>query len=141
MEGHDTEFEMMVATAYDKLPEWIRVKMKNIAITVEELVDSETVRDMDLDDHMGLLGLYRGVPQTKRSVSAGFEMPDTIVLYRLPILDEASDSGKSVEDVIFETLWHEIAHHFGLSEEDVMRREGEEFGTDQNPNENDDGEI
>lgn len=122
------EFEKAVADAYERLPQKIQEKMRNVAITVEDLVDSETVREMELESHMDLLGLYRGVPQTERTVAAGYELPDTIVLYRLPILDEADLSGKSAEDVIFETLWHEVAHHFGLSEEDVMRREAEEFG-------------
>ncbi|MBX4209553.1 metallopeptidase family protein [Candidatus Parcubacteria bacterium] len=121
-------FEEIVARAYEKLPRWIKEKMKNVAVTVEDLVDSQTVADMNLDDHMDLLGLYKGVPQTERTVMAGFELPDTIVLYRMPILDEALDSGKPVEDVVFETLWHEIAHHFGLSEEDVQKRQNEEFG-------------
>jgi predicted Zn-dependent protease with MMP-like domain len=121
------EFEKLVSEAYDKLPSWIKEKMKNVAITVEDLVDVDTVREMNLDSHMDLLGLYKGVPQTERTVAAGFELPDTIVLYKLPILDESDVSGKSVADVIFETLWHEIAHHFGLSEEDVARREREQF--------------
>ncbi|HEU0080962.1 MAG TPA: metallopeptidase family protein [Candidatus Paceibacterota bacterium] len=122
------EFEETVARAYDRLPEWIRARMKNVAITVEDLVDTQTVHEMELEDHMGLLGLYKGVPQTERTVQAGFELPDTIVLYRLPILEEALDTGKTVDDVVYETLWHEVAHHFGLGEEDVHRREGEEFG-------------
>ncbi len=124
----DKSFEAVVAAAYDRLPGWVRDKVKNVAVTVEDFVDYETAREMDLEDQMGLLGLYRGVPQTERTVMAGFELPDTIVLYRMPILEEALDSGKTVEDVAFETLWHEIAHHFGLTEEDVQRREREEFG-------------
>lgn len=124
----EPDFEAIVAAAYDRLPGWIREKVKNVAVTVEDFVDAETVADMGLDDYMSLLGLYRGVPQTERSVAAGFELPDTIVLYRMPILEEALDSGKPVEDVVFETLWHEIAHHFGLGEEDVRKREEEEFG-------------
>lgn len=125
----EEEFDTLVAQAHERLPEWIKKKMKNVAITVEDLVDAETVRSMNLDSYMDLLGLYKGVPQIHRENAAGYEFPDTIVLYRLPILDEADISGKKVEDVIFETLWHEIAHHFGLTEEEVERREREEFGS------------
>ncbi len=124
----EEEFDALVARGYERLPEWIKKKMKNVAITVEDLVDAETVRSMNLDSYMDLLGLYKGVPQIHRENAAGFEFPDTIVLYRLPILDEADISGKKAEDVIFETLWHEIAHHFGLTEDEVERREREEFG-------------
>lgn len=129
MEDFSVEnFERVAGEMYDKLPEWIRSRVKNVAIIIEDTVDTETVRDMELESHMDLLGLYRGVPQTERSVTAGFELPDTITLYRMPILEEAEISGKLVEDVIYETLWHEIAHHFGLGEDDVQRREREEFG-------------
>ena len=122
------EFEKAVAVAFDKLPEWIKAKMKNVAITIEDMVDTETAHEMNLDTQMDLLGLYRGVPQTGRENAAGISFPDNITLYILPILDEADIKGKTPEEVIFETLWHEVAHHFGLSEEDVEKREREEFG-------------
>lgn len=127
-EKHQEEFEVLVASAFEKLPDWVKDKVKNVAILVEDLVDSETVRDMNLDSHMDLLGLYRGVPQIDRENAAGISFPDTITLYRLPILEEADDSGKPAGAVIFETLWHEIAHHFGWGEEDVERMERERFG-------------
>lgn len=125
---HDGDFDTLVAQAFGRLPDWIQAKVKNVAIIVEDIVDTETVHDMNLDSHMDLLGLYKGVPLIERTVQAGFELPDTIVLYRLPIQDHALDTGKPVADVVFETLWHEIAHHFGLGEEDVQKRESEEFG-------------
>jgi acetylglutamate kinase len=124
----EKEFSALIADAYEKLPLWIRQKTKNVALLAEDTPDDETVRDMNLEDRMELLGLYRGVPLTERTVQAGFELPDSIVLYRLPILEESDMSGKPVADVVFETLWHEIAHHFGLNEDDVMHRETEEFG-------------
>ncbi len=128
---HDTEhrkFEKIVAAAYDKLPEWVRLQMNNIALTIEDFVDSETVEKMKLDSYMDLLGLYKGVPLTDRENAAGISFPDTITLYRMPILDEADVSGKTVEQVVFETLWHEVAHHFGLTESQVEAREREKFG-------------
>jgi acetylglutamate kinase len=120
------EFEKKAAEAFNRLPAWIKGKMDNVAITIEELVDEETVHDLHLDSHMDLLGLYRGVPKTNRE-NAGVAFPDNITLYVLPILDEADVKGKTVEDVIYETLWHEVAHHFGLGEADVEKREKEEF--------------
>lgn len=128
---HDAEhrkFEKIVAAAYDKLPEWVRLQMNNIALTIEDFVDSETVEKMKLDSYMDLLGLYKGVPLTDRENAAGISFPDTITLYRMPILDEADVSGKTVEQVVFETLWHEVAHHFGLTESQVEAREREKFG-------------
>lgn len=122
------KFEKIVAGAYEKLPEWVRAQMNNIALTIEDFVDPETVEAMKLDSYMDLLGLYKGVPLIDREHTAGVSFPDTITLYRMPILDEADVSGKSVEQVVFETLWHEVAHHFGLTESDVEKREREKFG-------------
>ncbi len=122
------EFEITVAKAFDRLPDWIKSKVTNVAITTEDFVDTETVADMNLDSYMDLLGLYKGVPQTEREHGTGFAYPDTITIYRMPVIEESLVSGKTVEEVVFETLWHEIAHHFGLSEADVERREKEEFG-------------
>lgn len=122
-------FEAVVGEAYDRLPEWVRSKMDNVAVTVEDVVDDDTARDMGLESNMELLGLYRGVPLIDRDSSAGLWLPDVISLYRLPIEEEAVESGKSVSDVAYETLWHEVAHHFGLDEEAVLKRESEEFGS------------
>lgn len=123
-----SEFEALIAEAYDRLPEWVREKVKNVALIAEDVVDEETMRDMGLETNMELLGLYRGVPLTERYHDAGMMFPDVISLYRLPIEEESAESGKPLREVVFETLWHEIAHHFGLDEDAVQRREEEEFG-------------
>lgn len=107
------EFEKIVVTALDQVPERFRAKMKNIAVLVEEgNADGE------------LLGLYQGIPQTERGEGYGAVLPDTITLYMKPIVREAQTSGQAVEAVVEETLWHEIAHYFGMDEEGVHMREG-----------------
>lgn len=118
-------FEAHIADAFDRLPEWVRHKVRNVAIIAEDVVDEETVTDMGLDSNMDLLGLYRGIPLTERSHDAGLAFPDVISIYRLPTIEEAEESGKPVGEVVFDTLWHEIAHHFGLDENAVARREEE----------------
>ncbi|MFA6158364.1 MAG: metallopeptidase family protein [Candidatus Paceibacterota bacterium] len=121
------DFENLVAQAFDRLPEWVRQKVQNVAVIAEDVVDEETMLDMGLESNMDLLGLYRGVPLTERNYEAGLVFPDVIFLYKLPIEEEAVESDLSVRDVVYETLWHEIAHHFGLDEDAVQKREGEEF--------------
>jgi predicted Zn-dependent protease with MMP-like domain len=120
-------FDEIVGKAYERLPEWIRTKVKNVALLVEDVPDAETVKELELQSNMELLGFYRGVPRTVKNNDESFTMPDSIVLYKLPIEDEAKMTGKSVEDVAYETLWHEIGHHFGLDEDDIQKREKEEF--------------
>ena len=72
-----------------------------------------------------LLGLYRGIPLTKRGDNYTAALPDTITLFRLPIIRAAWDDGISVRQMIEKTVWHEVAHHFGLDEEQVRKREQE----------------
>ena len=122
------QFEGLINRAYERLPKWVKDKVKNVAILTAPVADEDTMLAMDLKTEMDLLGLYQGLPLTARDHGVGVEFPDTITLYKFPIEDEAARSGKSVADVIFETLWHEIAHHFGLDEEAVEKREKEEFG-------------
>lgn len=122
------EFNDMIAAAYSRLPQWIRDKTTNVALLLEEIPDRETAEDLGLTSDTELLGLYKGVPLTERGTEDGFELPDTITLYQVAIEEEAHHSGKHVSDVIYETLWHELGHHFGHDEAGIQKREGEEFG-------------
>lgn len=122
------EFETMVQDAFARLPEKFRALVKNVAILTEDVVSEKTRRELHLASNKELLGLYTGVPRTERHNDAPFGFPDTITLYRLPIEEHARELGKAMPDVIYETLWHEIGHHFGLDEDGVQKREREEFG-------------
>ena len=123
-------FETLIADAFARLPEWIREEAKNVALLAEEIPDRETVEELGLDSDTELLGLYRGVPKTERNNDAGFELPDTVTLYKRAIEEEAFAKDKPVADVIYETLWHELGHHFGHDEAGIQKREAEEFGED-----------
>lgn len=122
------EFEKVVAdVGYSCVPEPFRSKIRNVALVIEDDVPDELADELGLDDDETLLGFYHGVPQTARgdAYGIGITLPDTISLFRLPILDEAEETGKSVRRVVEETIWHEVGHHFGLDEDEVMRRERE----------------
>lgn len=114
--------------AFLRLPEKFRTLVKNVALLTEDVVSEKTRRELKLASNRELLGLYRGVPRTERHNDSGFAFPDTITLYKRPIEEHARETGKALPDVIYETLWHEIGHHFGLDEDGVQRREREEFG-------------
>ena len=112
---HRADFEKLVAEGFERRPQWVREKISNVAILVEEgLGDDET-----------LLGLYHGIPLAARgeNYGVGMTLPDTITLYQIPIEEAAEDDGKDVRDVVAETIWHEFAHHFGIDEAEVRRRE------------------
>ena len=120
-----SEFENMVAEGFEQLPEWVRGKIKNVALLVEDEPSPEDRKAQGLSDEETLLGLYKGIPLSARGeeYGVGITLPDTITLYRLPIEDAAAEDGKDVRNVIAETIWHEFAHHFGMDEGEVKARE------------------
>lgn len=121
------EFEKIVAEGYERLPEWVRLKIKNVAILIEDIPSEEDRALQGLTDDETLLGLYKGVPLSERGseYGEGFVMPDTITLYRLPILEATKEDRIDVRDVVADTIWHEFAHHFGINEDGVAKLEAE----------------
>jgi len=122
---HRDEFEKLVGEGFERLPEWIRDKIRNVALLVEDEPSGEDRKMERLAEDETLLGLYKGIPLSERGehYGVGLTMPDTITLYQLPIEDAATEDGKDVREVIAETIWHEFAHHFGMDEHQVRDRE------------------
>ena len=120
-----TEFEKLVAEGFERLPEWVRAKIKNVALLAEDEPSHEDREAEGLADDETLLGLYKGIPLSARGeqYGVGMTMPDTITLYQLPIEEAAAEDGKDVRDVVADTIWHEFAHHFGMDEHEVRERE------------------
>lgn len=132
LDGVDVaDFGRLVAEEYPRaVPGQFQPLVKNCAVLVEDDPEPELLDDMGIPDGDTLLGLYRGRPLAERGADYGVggELPDTVTLYRLPILDEANEAGggeAEVRRVIRETIWHEVAHHFGLDEDAVMGMEEE----------------
>lgn len=127
-------FEHLVADEFSRaVPEKFRVRIKNVAVLVEDEPNDETRREEGLSENETLLGLYHGVPATARGseYGVGATLPDTITLFQTPIEDEArevaaeehTDVETATRKVIRDTIWHEIAHYFGMDEQDVRQRE------------------
>lgn len=116
------------------LPMRIREKIRNVALLMEDEPSEQDRTAQGLAPHETLLGLYKGVPLSERgeSYGVGVFMPDTITLYRLPILEAAAEERmpyeEAVRKVIAETIWHEFAHHFGMSEQEVQSWERARWG-------------
>jgi predicted Zn-dependent protease with MMP-like domain len=120
------EFESLVSEiGFSSVPEKFRNLISNVALIIEDDVSALTRRDMKLPNNETLLGLYRGIPLIKRGGYYNSALPDTITLYRLPIVRAAQEDGIAVRQMIEDTIWHEVAHHFGLNEEEVRKREKE----------------
>ena len=125
----EREFEQIAEDEWRRIPDKFRAKVRNVALLVEDDVDSGTRAQEGLADGETLLGLYRGIPLTERGseYGVGMTLPDTITLYRLPILEEAGEMDRefraAVRIVVRETIWHEVGHYFGFDEHGVNERE------------------
>jgi predicted Zn-dependent protease with MMP-like domain len=119
------EFEGSVSEGFSLLPEWVRKKIKNVAILVEDEPSRDVRKQECLADDETLLGLYQGIPLSARgeNYGVGMTLPDTITLYQRPIEEAAAEDGIAVGKVIADTIWHEFAHHFGMDENEVRARE------------------
>lgn len=124
------EFERLVAEGYEKLPQWVREKIKNVAILVEDEPSREDRKMEGLHEGETLLGLYKGIPLSERGelYGVGMTMPDTITIYQKPTEDETDATGLDIRDVVKETIYHEFAHHFGMDEEQVEEWERKKWG-------------
>ena len=122
-----SDFEKLAKEGFEKLPDWVREKIKNVALLVEDEPSQADRINEGLEHDETLLGLYKGIPLSARGefYGVGMTLPDTITLYRLPILEAAEEERKAVADVVTETIWHEFAHHFGMDEHEVREREAE----------------
>ena len=117
------EIVAIAEAALVAIPDGLRSYVQGIAILVEEFAEDEVLDVMGIEDAFNLLGLYQGVAMDEQSVLAVREDLDRIYLYRRPLLDAWADGEDSLEDLIANTLIHEIGHHFGLSDDDMERLE------------------
>jgi predicted Zn-dependent protease with MMP-like domain len=120
-------FEDLVDEALEDLPDEFAERLDNVDIVVRSRPTRRMLREVGIRRGT-LLGLYQGVPQTHRSTSYGSVLPDRILVFREPILDEADalcpqdgDFDEAVRRVVCKTVLHEIGHHFGLSDDDLER--------------------
>lgn len=120
------DFEQYVINAYERLPENIKNKVKNVALIVEDEPSVEVGRERNLGENDLLLGLYQGTPVTLRGAEygiGGMTLPDKITIYQNSIEKIAGSEKEKIQQLVFETMWHEIAHYFGMNEDDVRTRE------------------
>jgi predicted Zn-dependent protease with MMP-like domain len=112
--------EQLAHEAISTLPAPFREPATQIRLRVEEFADEETVEELGVEDPFELTGLYDGIPLTEKSVSDQVTRPDVIWLFRRPILDEWAERGDvSISDLVAHVVIHELAHHFGWSDEEI----------------------
>jgi predicted Zn-dependent protease with MMP-like domain len=114
------EFEEIAAEAFRRLPEHFRAKCEGVVIRVEDFPTDEVLDAMRLPSELDLLGLFQGVGLPFQSESAPQQMPNMVWLYRVPILLYWAEHDETLGHIITHVLVHEIGHHFGLSDDDMM---------------------
>jgi len=99
-------FDDIVREALDSLPGWVLDSMENVQVTVEDAPPA---------GQPSLLGLYQGIPLTNRGIGYAGALPDKVTLYRSTLLG-ISRNETQLQANIAHTVAHEIAHHFGISD-------------------------
>lgn len=112
--------EALAQAAIANLPPAYRDAARAVVLQVEDFVSDDHLDAMGLEDAYELTGLYQGVPLTEKSVADQPTAPDVIWLFRRPILDEWAERGDiCLSDLVTHVLVHELAHHFGWTDEDI----------------------
>jgi len=117
------KFEELVEKAYQRIPEEFKQKIENVVITVEDYPSREDLEKLEIRGKGLLLGLYRGTPLPQRSVWQGVRTPDEIVLFQKDI-EKVCRNDKEIEERVDEVLKHEIAHYFGLTDDEIYELMG-----------------
>lgn len=117
----DEDFDRLISRAMDELPQDYIKRLDNVAIIMADDPTPEQVEKMKLDDQHVLLGLFEGVPLTQRGSGWSGMLPDKITLFKNPLLMVSHGDGEFFAQ-IKRTLWHEMAHYYGLSHADMDAR-------------------
>lgn len=113
-----TEFAAIVAEALEALPRWVQERLDNVAILTADWPTPEQRRKAQLPPGHTLLGLYEGIPATRRGRGYNMTVPDRVTLFRGPMVQVAQNKAELIAQVQ-STLLHELGHHLGLSEQDL----------------------
>jgi predicted Zn-dependent protease with MMP-like domain len=114
------EFEVIATEAFRRLPRLFRAKCEGVVVHVEDYPTDEVLKTMGMESELDLLGLFQGVGLPFQSDSSPQQMPNMVWLYRVPILLYWAEHDETLGHIITHVLVHEIGHHFGLSDDDMM---------------------
>jgi len=115
-------FEKYVDEAWERIPLSFRERFTNVVILVDDEPSPEDLEAGSVPPGGTLLGLYQGVPLSRRGIGYTLALPDRITLFQGPI-ERAARTRSEIPEVIEDTLWHELAHHLGMNEREVREAE------------------
>ena len=118
MQLDDETFEKLIGEVMDQLPEKYVSGLDNVLVTYEDDPSPQQREQLKLRCNQTLFGLYEGIPRTQRNNNYTMVLPDRITLFKNPILHVSTDM-VTLQAQIHNTLWHEIAHHYGLDHDQI----------------------
>ena len=114
--------EAMAREVFAGLPAEFAGHAQDVILRVEDLPGDDVLDELQIDDPLELTGLYDGIPLTEKAPSEPQHFPDTVWLFRRAILDEWADRGDvTLGALVGHVVVHELAHHFGWSDDDIAR--------------------
>ncbi|MDQ5886531.1 MAG: hypothetical protein QG628_928 [Patescibacteria group bacterium] len=119
----DAEFEQFVSEAMDAIPDKYYQKIKNVVFVAEDNPTPDQRQKLKLRCDQTLFGLYEGVPLNRRGSNYSLVLPDKITIFKQP-MEASCNSIAELKAQIHKTVWHEVAHYFGLSHEDMEKLGG-----------------
>ncbi|HSW81002.1 MAG TPA: metallopeptidase family protein [Candidatus Saccharimonas sp.] len=122
MQVTDDQFAALIGEALDELPEKYTRNMQNVAIVYEDEPTPQQREELKLHCNQSLYGLYQGIPLPLRGAGYNLVIPDKITIFKNPMLRTSGDMA-ALKAQIKHTLWHEIAHHFGLNHDRIHKLE------------------
>lgn len=128
LEITDEQFDKTITWALDQLPDQYVLNMKNVAIVMADDPTPQQRSELRLRCNETLFGLYEGIPLTRRGAGYNLVLPDKITLFKNPLRD-ASLTTEDFKNNVRHTLWHEIAHHYGLEHDRIHEIERTRFKT------------
>ncbi|GAA0558908.1 metallopeptidase family protein [Rhizomicrobium electricum] len=114
------DIETIARGAFASLPAEFRGLCGEVPFVVQDFPDDDVITELDLETEFDILGLFQGADLAARESSNGHPEPTLIFLYRRPILDYWAEHQISLGEIVRHVLIHEIGHHFGLSDDDMM---------------------
>lgn len=124
MQVSDELFESIIGEAMDRLPELYAKRMNNVGITWEYEPSAEQRQKLKLHCNQTLFGLYEGIPLTQRRSNYNLVLPDKITIFKNPLCASVQNIAQ-LKKQVYHTLWHEVAHHFGLNHKRIHELEEE----------------
>jgi predicted Zn-dependent protease with MMP-like domain len=117
------EIEELARAAWERMPVEFRRLCDDLVIRVDEFPSEEVLDALEAETPFDIMGLYHGISLDKKSVSDLPREPDMIFLYRRPLLDYWAENEETLGHLVTHVLIHEIGHHFGFSDADMMALE------------------